>query len=320
MRDHWLPEAVNDLRIWSVVMAATSWTDDMLNMALEVIDRTAIAPSTIDHQVSAIAVDQPVIALRLARARLDRALLQAIQEAQANAGSTAASPEGTTLPEKLGSDLAMLARDPIRNLIENSGDWDSLPGVAETWPRETLNALWPWFEMGLRALDALKPRTHQIGYPLGLDLDFRFKGESTLELPEGALLGALRVATERLVVEHLDDFKQWVEQNSTVALTPAQRLIAHGIAQSPQALAGLGFDFIMGDDRRYFLGSIHDLHGTTKRLIAAISPFWTAEQVNLFEDHIRRFSPPPPTGETDPKDRMRWRHMIRRTRLDLLRA
>src|SRR5690606_28798610 len=152
------------------------------------------------------------------------------------------------------------------------------------------------------------------------DADFRFEDEAHIDLPEHALLGALRIAVEQLAESDPDAFAKWAADNEGVPLAPVQRLIAHGIAHQPEQLAGLGLEFILGDERRYYLGSIHDLHGTAKTLITAASAHWSEAQTAQFETAVRAYFPPPPPEMDDPKSRMSWRHSNRRTQLDLLRA
>lgn len=319
IRDNWLPDVVNDLRSWSVLQWLPQWTDEALSLALTIIGRTDMASSMIDHRAGSIAVEQPEVALRLVCARLERELVEAVAQSEARAAALPAI-QGETAEEQVAERLAERGRDPIRNLLERNHDWDSLAGIAETWPRESLDVLSPWFTRALGHLDRTNGRQHRIGYPLGLEADFRFDGENDLDLPEGSLLGALRIAVERLADADPPAFRAWILANQATALTPVQRLIAHGIAHRPAEYATDGLEFALGDERRYFLGSIHDLHGTIKRMVRAVSPFWTRDQVRRFEERVQSFAPPPPSDETDPKGRMSWRHSMRRTQLDLLRA
>ena len=322
IRDNWLPGSHNDVRSWSVIQWMSPWTDDALSIALEIIGRTDISTWAIDHTAGSVAVEQPVVALQLVRARLDRDLDAAVSQSAALAAAVPSLPkEGVSPEEQVAWHLAQRrSRDPVRNLFENSNDWDRLSGIAEKWPHETLDAISPWFTRALEDLDRLIEHGHRVGFPLGLEADFRFKGENDLELPEGSILGALRIAVEVLADTNPHAFRSWIAKNEAIALTPVQRLIAHGIAHQPKEYAKDGLEFILGDTKRYFLGSVHDLHGTTKRMVAAVSPHWTSEQVRRFEDQVRSFAPPAPADETDPKRRMQWRHMMRRTQLDLLRA
>ena len=320
IQGYWLPQPANDLRTWSVIQWSSPWTNEALAIALTVLGRTDIASSIIDHQTGVIGMEQPVIALQLVLARLNRQLDVAIEKAQALADAAEPQPADPTDDEQLTRRLKKLNWDPVRKLIEQNGEWDSLSGIAEKWPQETLNSLFPWFIRALEVLDQRTDRGVRVGYPLGLEADYRFDAEKNLELPKGAVLDALRVAVEGLADASPDAFRQWINACEGIGLTPVQRLIAHGIAHRPETFAEAGLNFVLGDERRYFLGSLHDLHSTIKRMIAAVSHHWRPDQIQRFEERIRSFSPPPPADETEPKSRMFWRHMMRRTQLDLLRA
>lgn len=318
IRENWLSDPGNDSRSWSVIQWLPHLTDECLFVALTIIGRTDMSSSMIDHIAGSIAVEQPVAALRLMRARLDRDLANAVAESEAR-HSAASLIDNSSEVERIAFQIAEL-RDPLRNLIENSNEWDSLPGIAEKWPQATLDVIFPWFTSALEALDRLTERSYLLGYPLRVEADFRFESEDNLELPESSILAALRISVEGLAAADTSAFRTWMAQSETIALTPIQRLIAHGIAHRPQEYAQDGFDFVLADDRRYFLGSYRDLRGTIKRMVAAVSPYWTLEQVAMFEERVRSFSPPPPADEKDPKKRMSWRHSMRRTQLDILRS
>lgn len=320
IRENWLPRVEDDPRSWSVIQWISPWTDEALAIALRILSRTDIASSMVDHQAASIAVSQPVEALRLVEARLDRELEAASTESAARMASAPPPPDDAAPDEALALRVGERARDPVRNLIERSSDWDGLAGIAETWPRETLDGLWPWFTRALAALDRVTERHQRVGYPLGFEADFRFEGENALDLPEGSILGALRVAAERLADTDPAAFRDWAARADAVELTAAQRLIAHGIAHRPAEFAPEGLAFVLDDERRYFLGPFQAPHATTERMVAAVSPYWTPDQVRAFEERVRSYAPPPPPEDTDPKDRIRWRHMVRRTQLGLLRA
>lgn len=321
IREHWLPDSDNDLRAWSVIHWFAPWSEGLLEIALTVVGRTNVASETVDNVAGYVAVEQPDIALRLVRARLDRELELASASAQSLKDSAPLPPGDDADPvDIVNYRLDELVRNPVRNLIEKSMEWDSLSGIAERWPIETLDHLWPWFVSALQQLDQLGSKGHRLGYPLAFEVDFRFEGENDLHLPEGSILAALRIAVEGLADAEPQAFCRWASEAEAVEFMPAQRLIAHGIAHRPEPLASLGLDFVLGDERRYYLGSLKDMQGTVKRMVAAVSPYWLPEEVQRFEDKIRAYAPPPPIDGTDAKGRMRWRHIVRKTKLDLLRA
>ena len=319
IRVHWQPNPANDLRSWAAIEWLPRWTDEMVAIALTIIARSELASSTIDHRASSIAVEQPDVALELVVAKLDRELNKASVEAQALA--QAAFPPVNPSPQNdLAYRLRERIRQPVRNLIERGDDWDSLAGIAEKWPAQFVTKVFPWFVRALTTLERLTGQSRFVGYALALEADFRFDSENALELQEGCVLAALRVAIECLEDNEPDLFRAWVAESEVIELNPIQRLIAHAIARRPEQFAELGFNFVLGDERRYFLGGPLNPYDTTTRMIAAVSPYWSPQQVLAFETKVRQFQLPTPSEKTDAKDKMQWRHMIRRTQLDLLRS
>lgn len=319
LRERWLPDPRHDSRLWWVIQPNSAWTADILNIAIEIVSRAEIAPMMIDHVAGTLGVEQPEFALRLVRARLDRDLAEAVAEAEARLAIP--KPELKTADEDLVWQLETNPREPVKRLIERGDEWDSLPALAEQSPKAFLDILWPWYLGVFEALAKYdQDRGWGLHYPIVNDADFRFDDERNIGLPEHALLGGLRVAVESLAETLPDAFEQWVGINGSRALGPIQRLIAHGIAHQPERFAALGLEFLGEDIRRYSLGSIHDAHGTTKRLIAVIASHWDTAQTKRFENDVRDFAPAPPAEFTDPKGRMFWRHSVRRTQLHVLRA
>ncbi|WP_354081705.1 hypothetical protein [Constrictibacter sp. MBR-5] len=319
LRANWLPDARHDSRAWWVLQSVQRWTPDVLDIALVIVGRSDIGPHMIDHVAGTIGVAQPDVALKLVRARLNGDLSAAIEAAEARAAKP--KPAFATSEDEMAWRIREDPREPIKRLIEYGDDWDSLPALAEEAPVTFLDELWPWYVEAFEALARVAgDRDFRVGYALTYDADYRFEGESDLELREHALLSAARIAVEEAAEHEPDRFALWAAENDAIPLTPVQRLIAHGLAHQPERFADAALDFILGDERRYYLGSIHDLRGTAKALVAAVAPYWLAERVKRFEERIRAYGPPAPADISDPKGKMVWRHSARRTQLDLLRS
>ena len=196
-----------------------------------------------------------------------------------------------------------------------------MPALAERAPGAFVAQLWPWF---VEAFDALRRFGHehegQLGYALEYEADFRFEGEHSLGLPEPSLLAAARTATEKLASEQIAEFRAWVAANAAIDVAPVQRLIAHSFTVNPRELAGDALAFLSGDRRRLWLGGIEDHTGTTTRLITAVSDYWSEAEILNFEQMIWNYSPPLAAGIEDPQGRRAWRRMLRRLKVDVLRA
>ena len=215
-------------------------------------------------------IEQPRVALLLIRAALDRMLAEAVSE-----GTNLA--ESTPPPEADGVTL-MLWRDRndpvriIRNLLENSNDWDMLGSLAEQPPSETMNILWPWFVNALEAIANLQDKTRDRPYyAMQYVADFRFEGENELELPEPSITSALRIAIEQIAIHDPDGLRKWVSAASVLEFMPVHRLIAHAFRGAPFVFAADAFDYILADERRLSLGSLEDYTATTTSLVSAIA-------------------------------------------------
>lgn len=318
-KERWLPDPHHDSRLWRLLKAVSNWNNETFKITAEIIRRADIAPMMIADLAGTIGVEQPDVALKIVLVRLRRDLADAVDAAAARAEKP--RPAFASPDEEMAWRMREDPRKPVKQLIERSDDWDILPALAEQAPQAFLDILWPWYREVFDALARFaEPREMVVDYALSYEADFRFEDEAHTGLREQALLGALRIAVEQLAEHDPEAFTRWAAANDAVPLAPVQRLIAHGIAHNPEQLATLGLDFILGDERRYHLGSIHDFHGTAKALVAAASPHWNEGETARFEASVRGYAPPPPREMDDPKSRMSWRHSSRRTQLDLLRA
>nr|WP_264569901.1 hypothetical protein [Sphingobium sp. B2D3D] len=316
--DRWLPEPAYDARAWVVVQNATDWTDQVTDIACTVVDRTDIAPMMIDHVVATIGIDHPEHALRLVRTRLERQLR--IAESEATEKAKVPKPKFDNHEEHFAWFIKNDPKDPIKKLIEERQEWDSLPALAEQSPVVFLDTLWPWFRSTFETLARFaEGREGYLGYPLASEGHFHFDEEQADGLPEPALLHALRVAVEQWAAADKEAFLAWVNVQMGIALAPVQRLVAHAFAHLPVLYAKDALVYLLADRRRFCLGTAGTLSSTTKGLVAASAPHWTPEEVARFEAAVTSFAPPPPDQAT-PEERRSWRRVLRRVQLDLLRA
>lgn len=207
--------------------------------------------------------------------------------------------------------------EPIERLIEGTEGWDSLEALATLESAAYLAKIWPWFQRALETLRRYK-RSHdnELTYELPYVLDFRFENEGNLGLPEPALLASLRVAAETLASTDPEAFLSWVGTVEHENATCAQRLFAHALSTRPEHFASKALEFLISDGRRFNLGNVEDFSGTTKRLIEAVSPHWTAEDINEFVDALCAFSPRP-AADRDVRSRQIFYHQLQRIRYEL---
>ena len=315
----WGANVRHDARTWAVLQSAGHWSDDALTLACTIVARTDIGPYAVDHVVGAIGVEQPEVALRLVRARLERELAQAQTSSDSLAGKR--RPEFESRDDEMIWTFKNDPRVPLKRLIEGRSQWDTLPTLAEHAPGLFLEVLWPWFERCFDALAGHSARRQRLlGYALALDADFRFEAEQDTGLMEPALLGALRTAAETLAQSAPDVWRDWVARIGSLDATPAQRLIAHSFTVAPARFASMAHAFLLADTRRFVLGSIHGVNATSVRLVEAASEHWSDDEVQRFEAEVKAYVLDSHGEETDVEDRRRGRNVARRIRLSLLRA
>jgi nucleoside phosphorylase len=319
IEDRWLPDPSFDGNAWMVLQNMPVWSETTLGVADRVLQRTAMSPYAIDYVVGTLGLDQPLHALALVRSKLDQDFQTALAESTRRAGEP--KPEFDSISDEVVWRHKHDVRQPIKQLIEQSQDWFSLPALAEKWPQEFLDVLWPWFLNVFAALRSFERREDLLlGYAVPYDADFRFDDEQGAELAEPTLLAAVRTAAETLATEQPDEFRAWIAAQADVDAMPVHRLIAHVLALNPEAMGEFAFQYLMGDTRRWRLGAVSNLMATTKKLIACTSEHWTVDDLARFEKAVMAYDPPPPPSHGEASQRRSWRQSIRRLRLDLLRS
>lgn len=316
---HWLPLPENDYRSWSVLQQAPVWGDAMLEAGITVLRRSKVAPLYLDHIVGSLGVEQPLVALLLVRAALDRLLAEAKSEGAKLAAETL--PSDADAAELHGWGAHNNPTRAINNLLETSNEWDMLRSLAERAPSDTIEVLWPWFVNALDALASLRHETRDRPlYALQYVADFRFEGENGIDLPEPSIPSALRIAIEQLAAHDIDRLSAWVSAASDLEFQPVHRLIAHAFRSNPSAFATEAFAYILADERRWSLGHVQDYSATTTGLISTVAPFWTPDQIATYEQRIRDYRPGVPSDLKNPDGRRSWSRILRAQRLRLLRA
>jgi nucleoside phosphorylase len=314
LEKHWLPHSAFDSYAWNVLLDVKPWTEASTAIATTIIERTDISPFTFDHLISTIGGDHQDFAMQLVAIRLRRLLAHALTEADERARSE--DTQGK-------SSLARYMQSPseaIVRVVERSDGWDSLEALAKINPGNFVAHFWPWFEDALKAIQNYKEdKGSELSYPLSYILDFRFEEEGTLDLPEHSLLGSLRVAVESWAATDQSAFLSWLSSVEQEESAPVQRLLAHAMATQAERYASRAYEFLLANHKRFDLGSIEDLSGTSKRLIKAAAPFWSDEQIHNFARAVSSFAPTPDAGRDAPS-RQGFHRYVDRIRYELLSA
>jgi nucleoside phosphorylase/SpoVK/Ycf46/Vps4 family AAA+-type ATPase len=316
LREQWLPIQAKDSFTWAALDACTNWTDAIEEIAHKILLRTAVSTWHVDHMTSTIAVEQPDVAFRLIRAKLDFLL----EKARAASTSTP-RPNGDTPDEQAAWRKADAVTRPFIAILEST-EWSSLSALAETEPQKFLETLWPWFRS---IFDELRNRVQQDAptyvFP-GLylvDVGIRDATDRSRQ-PEKPLLAGLCLAVECVAKENQAYFSNWARASNEIEFMAVQRLIAQGFLSAPKSYAGDALNWLFDDLRRLQLGNINSSRETTAALISAVSPYWTDQQVRAFEATIERYRPETPIRVTDAQGRKYFGQLIRTTKAHLLGA
>ena len=319
LQRNWVPLPEHDSAIWWVLQEAAHWSEAAVDMACTVVGRTRIAPHIVDNSIATLGVEQPVAALRLARARLDRELAEARAAAEEREGRPAREVDDSM------AEWAWLAendyRDPLKNLVRHPQGWDSLPALAEKAPAECLAALWPWLDELFSALEAYKEEVDGVlGYVLEFEAGYRFDQEGDDSQSASALLSALQRAGEQLAETDPDSWLEWASTLAARDIAPTQRLIAHTFALFPESFASVALRFLSEDPRRFFLGSPSNPTATTARLIEKASRYWTEEEIAELKGAIDGHRPATPSRLAEATDRREWHQCVRSLKASLISA
>lgn len=321
LRHVWLSDAVNDRLTLFVLQEAPEWTSELLEVVKEIATRTEIGGARAHNLVSVLGASQPMVAVDLLRILLEAEWSRAKSEALRLQVLATDKP-----PAEGDRDIEwyLLHRPskPLSEFLDNASQWGSVPELAAAVPAHFLDRLWNWYLAAFQDMkdvgDSAEPN---FGYALPYSVDFRFDGEDRRErLEPPPLLESLAIALERIADSEPEEVCRWGATQAHVALAPVQRLIAHALAHNPNKTSAEALQFLLADERRYFLGSVSDLSSTTLALVKACAMRWTSEEIEQYVARVREFAPARPPDLSSAKDIRTWNQVIRRTRIKLLSA
>lgn len=315
---HWVPEASFDFETWRLLQNSPIWTDEVVEIAEALVERSNIDPHSFEYLILTIGVDHPIVALRLVSARLRTQLREALKVSKAREREP---PSDATLPEMMEWQLLHSCEKPISDVIEQRSGWEGLEALARDHSESFLHFIWPWFADALAGLRHMREKIDQQrpGFPLPWELDFRFREEDDSGLDEPPLLGALAVALDAFAANDTSAFLAWLSNHEAENATPAQRLFASALASQPEIYAERAAEFLLSDKNRFHLGSIHDSTSTTKRLIKLTSPFWSSKTLDTFTTAVRSYKPSVPSG-IGGKSKQHFNDSMRYLKFEILRC
>lgn len=307
IRTAWANEASFDMQTWGVLSRVWNWPEEAVQVACTVVQRAGIGGHEVNYVAETLGAGQPEAALRLVHACLQREL--SLARTRARELETLAEEAGES--EKEEAWLTVEER-PLENVVEGRDEWFGLGALAEAEPELFLRTLWPWFESLFGAmLDAEGDDEDSVQYRLPYAADFRFSEEGA-DLSPSDLLAGLRIAVEGVADTQEERWLDWAARLGEVKVMAAQRLIAHGLARSPEKYAKNALDFLLGDERRFVLGSGNEITGTSRRLIEAASAHWDREEFARIEQALDSYRPRVPAHLTEANERRVWARTVGR--------
>jgi nucleoside phosphorylase len=316
IKERWLPHPERDSYSWMAVDECLFWTEEIEELAATVLKRNPISIRQVCHTAMTLAVEQPDVALRLVRAKLDFLLAEAH-----NRPEPPPFPTDGTEDEKISWNVRHDPAKEFKDLLD-AMEWNELPTLSEAAPAAFLQYLWPWYvavfsEILARIDNEGVKHIYPGQYVLEIDLTLSQARSASREKP---VMGALQIAVEELAEKSPEDLSKWADENSNLEMLAVQQLIARGYEIATDQLASKALEWLLLDQRRFQLGTCHGHRRTTIDLVRASAPYWSKEEIGRFEKAVLGYRPQVPDHLEEPEQRKLFADLVRATKKDLLQA
>ncbi|QXE92118.1 hypothetical protein KP001_06210 [Geomonas subterranea] len=312
IKDRWLPYPAKDNFTWMTVQGCPQWSDEVEELAITALKRAPISVWAVEHTAMTLAVTQPVIALRLVRAKLDFLLVEA-----------QGKPEPPPSKSEKSVEYEYVLRPRLKALegLLETMEWGDIPSLSETVPSLFLEHVWSWYVAVFSEI---------LGYSCSSDDNFVYPGRYILEVELGLspqsptrekpVMMALQIAVETLAKEMPETFLEWADENSTLEILAVQQLIARGYEVAAGVLASRALDWLLSDQRRFQLGNSYGHRSTTVHLVSACTPHWSTDEITRFQESVRSYKPSAPDHLHEPSQRKTFLDVVRASKKELLEA
>ncbi|MFV2044653.1 MAG: NACHT domain-containing protein, partial [Anaerolineales bacterium] len=316
IKERWLPHPERDDYSWMAVHECPLWTDDVEEIAAIVLKRSPISIWQVEHTAMTLAAEQPDVALRLVRAKLDFLLAEAKDRPE-----PPPLPEDGTEDEKVSWYIRHDRAMEFEGLLD-AMEWNDLPSLSEATPATFLQYLWSWYvAVFSEILSRKNSEAVKYIYPGQYVLEIELTPSETRSASrEKLVMSALQIAIEELAEMSPKDFSKWADENSNLEMLVVQQLIARGYEVAADQLASRALEWLLLDQRRFQLGTINGHRSTTVDLVQASAPHWSKEEIAHFEKTVLSYSPQVPDHLQEPKQRKTFANLVRATKKDLLQA
>jgi len=316
IKECWLSHMERDSYSWMVVHECPDWTEEVEAIAVTVLNRTPISVWHVDHTAMTLAIEQPDVALRLVRAKLDFLLAEAKGRSEQLLVSMD-SADNEKIERRISQDRAK----EFQSILE-SMEWNDLPTLAEAVPATFLQYLWSWYtEVFSEILSCKHKDNDEYIYPGRYFLEIEpSTSETQSAIGEEPVMSALQISVEELAKHKTEDFLKWANENSKSDMLVVQQLIARGYEVVSDQLAQNALEWILQDQRRFQLGTARGHRSATINLVRASAPHWLPEEIDRFQESVSNYHPKVPDYLKEPGQRKVFNDIVRATKKDILQA
>ena len=316
IKECWLPYPERDGYSWTVLDECPLWNHKVEEIAVTILKRSRISVWQVEHTAMTVAAEQPDVALHLVLTKLDFLLT----EAKGKPGPPPFPANGTE-DEKISWYMKYGGSKEFADLLD-AMEWHDLPSLAGAAPAAFLSYLWRWYIAFFTEILARKhvedvAHVYPGQYVLEIELTPPEVRSASREKP---LMSALQIAVEELAKKTPDEFSRWVDGNSSFEMFIVQQLIARGYEVAADRLASKALEWVLLDQRRFQLGTIHGHRQTTINLVRASAQHWSETEIDRFEKAVLSYRPPVPEHLKNAEQRRLFADVVRATRKDLLQA
>jgi hypothetical protein len=256
MEDHWLPDEAKLPHVWRTLTYLDDWSERAVDLAVAVVRRTEVDQGGMWHLAQTIAKRHPALAVRLVAAWLGAARRRV---------SSGAAGERDR-------------EDQLRKLLDSHNRWHDIDKLAEQVPGEFARSLWPEVREIVGQLEGLSS-DYVIRYADDRLSFARLDRREyvAFDSPDQFFL-ALDASMREFARTRPDEFLALVRGAGNPDSKLLQRLLCRGVRELAAAHPAAAFEYLMADPRRFWLGGMHDDHGDSVELIAALAPHLTDDQ------------------------------------------
>lgn len=287
---HWQSLMGNDPLIWAVLEQLPVWDADAVALCRQILLRTKISAWQAFYMISIVSEASPDEAPQL----VDAWLRHEISDAQ-------------SLEQEIDRIVAVL----------NAQEFHDLPSIAEAAPLKFISVVWPWV---LKAIEHCSMDAHDfvIGYR---SVDSRFPNiDDRYMRREMPFIAAVVAAINAIAMDNPEAFREFLQANRQLEFMPVQRLLAWGLQQLAPHSPSEVLEFLTEDARRLVIGTYHDVHADSNRLIRIVAPYLDDQQIRKLEHAILCWNRYAFLPDSDAKARLHRLQWTREHRLRLLRA